>query len=169
MIQARRLAEMCGSCHPQERAAYEKTVHAQQIQMLGRGATCLTCHGAMATSLPSPAELASRCAACHEKPLQAHVSLAMLAGTKLRLYRTHRDIRALASADPAWHRNALERLHELERTYRRIQLEWHTFDVDRLLQDARDVIALANLLDEEAKKHAEIEAREGVPSTSPAP
>jgi hypothetical protein len=75
----------------------------------------------------------------------------------------------LASADPAWHRNALERLHELERTYRRIQLEWHTFDVDRLLQDARDVIALANLLDEEAKKHAEIEAREEIPTTSPAP
>lgn len=167
LVSAQRIGATCGGCHAEELAAYQRTVHAHQVDMMKPGATCMTCHGAMATSLPSPAELAARCAACHDKPLEAHVSLTMLAATKLRLFRLRREIGALRDADPAWHRNAQERLHELERIYRRIQLEWHTFDSPRLLKDSRDVLTLARLLGEEASKHAEMTARESPPDGTP--
>jgi len=155
-----RLAAMCGTCHPEEFQAYSKTAHARQIASTGRGATCMTCHGAMATSLPSPTELESRCAACHKDPLQARVSLAMLAATKIRLQRTHREIEGLGKVDAEWHRSLLERFQKLETTYRRIQLEWHTFDTPRLLQDSRDVLGIAKLMSEEAEKRAQMQKHE---------
>jgi len=167
LIDASHLGSTCGGCHDKEFAAYEKTIHSKRIQRLGKAATCMTCHDAMATSLPSPAELSSRCAACHEEPLEAHIALVTLAGAKSRLSRTRRDIEAMKAVDPDWHRNALERLRDLDERYHRIQLEWHTFAVQEVLRDSRDVLALGKLLNEEALKRAAMQRREGRGAATP--
>ena len=149
LVGPKRLPATCGACHAKELQAYASTIHAQQVAQHGRGATCLTCHGSMATSLPSPAELSARCGVCHKKPIQAQAALAVLATAKIRLYRTNRTLEAARAADPAWHADALRRFHDLERAYRDLQLKWHTFAMDAVLRDARDLLKLTKLLDEE--------------------
>lgn len=160
-----RLAKTCGACHESESAAYAASVHARQVAEKGRGATCLTCHGAMGASLPSPAELETRCSTCHESPYESKAALAMLAGAKRRLARARSEITALHEADPAWERNALERLDELARRYAGIQREWHTFHTPKVLEQARDLDGLIGPIRDEARKRAELQAR---PEANPA-
>lgn len=145
-----RLPSTCGTCHAKEHAAFDATVHAQQLKTKGQGATCSTCHGAMATSLPSPGELSVRCAVCHEKPVESRAALAVLASAKLQLRRTHRTLQRMQTEHPDWHRGALERFHDFERTYRRIQLDWHTFQTPKVVQESRDLLKLTQALEEEA-------------------
>jgi len=164
LVHPTRLAKTCGACHENESAAYAGSVHARQVAEKGRGATCLTCHGAMGASLPSPAELETRCSACHESPYESKAALAMLAGAKRRLARARQEITALHQADPAWERNALERLDELARRYAGIQREWHTFHTPKVLQQARDLDQLIEPIRDEAKKRAELARPEAGPA-----
>jgi len=149
LVSPKRLPQTCGACHTKELQAYAGTVHARQVAQHGRGATCLTCHGSMATSLPSPTELSTRCGACHKKPVQAQAALAVMATARIRLYRTNRTLETAKAADPAWQADAMRRFHDLERTYRDVQLKWHTFDMDAVLRDAGALLKLTKLLDEE--------------------
>jgi hypothetical protein len=152
LVHVSRLVKTCGACHAKERAAYEQTVHARQVAERNAGATCSTCHGSMATSLPSPADLRSRCAVCHDKPVLAQEALSVLAAAKLQLYRTRRAMEAVGSAkDADWYSGALERFHGMERTYNDISLRWHTFAMKGVLKSSRDLLKLAKLLDEEVR------------------
>jgi hypothetical protein len=150
LVHPTRIPATCGVCHTKELAAFDGTAHARQLKKQGAGATCSTCHGAMATSLPSPGELSSRCAVCHEKPLEARAALAVLASAKLGLQRTYRSLQAVQAKHPEWYGQAVERFHGLERSFREIELEWHTFETRKVLQQSKDVLKLAEALSEEA-------------------
>lgn len=150
MVNAARLPETCGNCHRPELQAFNSTVHAKILDAAGRGPTCSTCHGAMASSLPSPGELDARCETCHKKPVEAKTALAVLANTKTQLYRTRQMLAGMKSTNPKWHAGALERFHEIERAYADIQMRWHTFAAARVLQECRDLQKLTKALDDEA-------------------
>jgi hypothetical protein len=155
-IHATRLPATCGACHSKEFAAYAETVHARKLAAQGgKGATCLTCHGAMAISYPSPSELAARCAVCHQKPTKVQAALAVLSTASIQLWRTRHTLDASARSEAPWHKEGQARLEGLERAYRDIQLKWHTFAMDQVLQQSHDLIKLAKALDEEAgiKEH----------------
>jgi hypothetical protein len=158
-VHATKLAATCGACHAPQSKAYADTVHAREVAEKGRGATCMTCHGAMAASLPSPAELGSRCSTCHAESHEAKNALIMLAAARKRLTRTRNDVDALREKDPRWHRNAIERLEELEKHYAAVQLEWHTLHTRKVLERTRDLLELSRPIRDEADKHAEILAR----------
>lgn len=154
LVSSERIAAMCGSCHEKEHKAFLSTVHAEPDDE--DRATCMTCHGSMATSLPTPAELRTRCAVCHDKPVEAQASLAVLANAKIQLYRTARNLASVRDRDPKWHEGAITRLHELERSFGTIQLEWHTFEMKKVLHDSMNVLKLSKLLDEEARLRANL-------------
>lgn len=159
LVSPQRLAATCGACHSPELQAYASTVHARQVQKDGRGATCMTCHGSMATSLPSPTELSARCGACHKKSVQAQMALVMLASAVNGLRRTNRTLDQ-TTADPAWHAEAMQRFHDLERRSVDIALKWHTFAMEAVIRDSHDLIKLTNLLKEEADVRAGMEKHE---------
>jgi len=146
-----RLPATCGACHAEQFAAFDATLHGRQLKNDGRGATCSTCHGAMATSLPSPGELSLRCAVCHKKPVQAQAALAVFASTKVRLRRAHRTIGAMKTTHPKWTQEAMERFHDLERRYHQIEIEWHTLETRKVVEHSEDVLHLTQNLEEEAK------------------
>ena len=150
MVHPTRLPATCGACHARQLAAYADTVHARELKTRGSGATCFTCHGAMATGFPSPAELSARCAVCHPKHIQVQAALIMLAAAKTQLRRTQRTLEATRAANPSWYKGALGRFHDLERDYGATELKWHTFKMDEVLQETRDLLKLAKVLDEEA-------------------
>jgi hypothetical protein len=156
MIHGSKVAAMCGGCHQKEWKSFLGTVHAKAVSEDEPRATCLTCHDSMATHLPTPAELRTRCAVCHEKSVDAQNALAVLASAKIHLHRTHRILEQVKARDPKWAEGALERFHELEQSFRTIQLEWHTFEMKKVLHDGMNVLKLTKLLDEEARLRAEM-------------
>jgi hypothetical protein len=145
-----RLPATCGSCHAKQLAAFDSTLHARQLKSNGTGATCSTCHGAMATSLPSPGELSLRCAVCHKKPVEVQAALAVFASSKVRMMRAHRTLEAMKSTHPKWSREALERFHELERRYLEIDLEWHKLATSKVIEHSTELLDLTKNLQEEA-------------------
>jgi hypothetical protein len=151
------VAETCGACHQAERDAYSKTVHAKQVKEQRKGATCLTCHGSMAVSLPSPAELRSRCAVCHDKPIEAQTALALLASAKLQLHKVRRTLQANETKEAEWYESAMQRFHEMELRYAAISLQWHTFDTGATARNSRDLLHLVKLLDEEVEVRTKME------------
>jgi hypothetical protein len=151
LVHAQRIPETCGTCHAKELAAYAETVHAKSLKERGQGASCFTCHGSMATSLPSPAQMSERCAVCHKQPIEARAALSMLAAVKIQLHKTKRTLEGARASDPEWHAGALQRLHGLERDYADVQLRWHRFDMDASLKQSRDLLKLGELLNEEAQ------------------
>jgi hypothetical protein len=151
LVHPKRLPATCGTCHAKELAAYSGTVHAKNLQERGQGANCFTCHGSMAASLPSPAQMSERCAVCHKQPVKARAALSMLAAVKLQLHKTKRTVDAARTADPKWHAGAIERLHEIERVYFEVQVKWHRFDMDAGLKESGDLLKLGKLLDEEGR------------------
>ncbi|MGH0034022.1 MAG: cytochrome c3 family protein [Myxococcota bacterium] len=154
-VHPRNLAATCGACHQPESEAYSRTVHSKQVQESNTGATCMTCHGSMAASLPSPAALGARCAACHQEPLQAHVALVMLAQAKIDLHRAAELIEKVAASQSEWHAEAAERLQSLERDYAALALTWHTFDMEKTTGESRAILKLVDLLEEEARLRLE--------------
>lgn len=66
----RRMLGMCGSCHPNQAAAYHDNIHGRMGIDLGnpKAAFCTDCHGAhTVTSLKKPETALSVCRRCHPK------------------------------------------------------------------------------------------------------
>jgi hypothetical protein len=150
LVHPTRLPATCGACHPKELAAFEGTVHAKELAAKKSGATCFTCHDAMATSLPTARELSARCGACHDKPLEERAALAVLVSVKTQLYRTRKAVDAAKAANPKWHAGAVDRFHELEKDYHDVQIKWHTFATRDVLQESRELLKLSQGLADEA-------------------
>ena len=152
------LAATCGSCHKNEYNAYKSTVHAKESTDEDvDAANCVTCHGSMATSYPTPQELNSRCTVCHERPVEARAALSWLASAKIQLIRTRRTLEASKEASPDWQADALKRFHEMERSYEQISLKWHQFNMKDSVHESRNLLALGKLLDEEARLKMKID------------
>jgi nitrate/TMAO reductase-like tetraheme cytochrome c subunit len=145
------LAATCGACHEGQYEAYKDTVHAKQVASDSDAATCLTCHGSMATSYPSPRELKARCGVCHDKPVQAQAALSWLAAAKTHLLRARRAVDEARSTAPDWYPGAVARFHSMEKDLAAIELEWHKFDMEECVKQSRDLLSLGKLLEEEAR------------------
>ncbi len=163
-VSDRRLPHTCGACHAQEEKAFEESGHGKTLAAGGKGATCRICHGTMATSLPSPAELDQRCAACHQKPVEAQAALAVMTATKRSLVRAHRAVRGLRRAAAATRTQLAGREHDLERNYTDLVRAWHTFRPKEVLTTSRDLLRLAEALTQEA---AILERRAAPPAPKP--
>ncbi|HWU37242.1 MAG TPA: hypothetical protein VN203_06285, partial [Candidatus Acidoferrum sp.] len=76
------IATTCGSCHPQEKAAYIQSSHGRGVAKGdGVSPTCVSCHGGHKISKvhdpsapTSGARVVFTCAECHEDPAVLRVS-----------------------------------------------------------------------------------------------
>jgi hypothetical protein len=149
-VSPRNLLATCGGCHTQQLNWYNGTVHSKLLKEKQEGATCFTCHGAMATGYPTPRELAERCSVCHPKPVGAREALVMVSALKHQLQQTEDAVKEAGAANPAWLPGARGRLENLHKDYHGIQLKWHAFRTHEVAQDCRDLLKLAHALDDEA-------------------
>jgi len=157
-VSSHNLAATCGTCHKNEYNAYKNTVHAKESTDENvDAANCVTCHGSMATSYPTPQELNSRCTVCHERPVEARAALSWLASAKIQLLRTRRTLDTAKEVSPDWHADALKRFHEMERSYEQISLKWHQFNMKDSVHESRNLLGLGKLLDEEARLKMKID------------
>jgi hypothetical protein len=139
-----RIPETCGKCHEPEFAAFKKSAHFKELESSGRGPNCVTCHGAMANHVIDPESMQMTCSLCHHQPGTAYEARATIAAAQDSLRRLNGEIRSARSSgltDPAeqekTYRALVDRLHQAK-------VDWHSFQVERVLAQAKDVSQKAN-------------------------
>lgn len=151
-----RLPETCGRCHGAEWQLFQQSVHYAQLRESGRGPNCVTCHGAMATTILKPTELATTCSACHnprlasrpEEPIKARFALTLMIQVQEYLDVVGQLIAARKAQGDLSQAEAL--LERARQALQRARQEWHVFVVDRVeaqlqeaLEQARAALAAA--------------------------
>lgn len=135
-IHFRNVSNTCGQCHPIQFTAFFYSGHFRGLAERERGATCVTCHGGMATIVPEPEELPAKCSMCHNERMQiwpdaprlAQGSLEQLRNARILVERTEQLI---ASAPKEG--KEFQRVKDLSRRSQeelaRASKEWHTFNL----------------------------------------
>ncbi len=129
----------CGRCHPAEFNRFQASIHYEQLEKEGRGPNCVTCHGSMAISILTPAELEQTCSACHNErlgirpvePIKARYILIMSFQVRAYLQAVEELARA-KKATGAEVDEAEGLLAQAEQELEKMGQEWHRFSVDRI-------------------------------------
>jgi hypothetical protein len=137
-----RVPESCGTCHREEHKAFKASVHYKALQSTGQGPNCVTCHGSMANQVLEPREMEMTCTLCHRRPTQAYLARMGLADSQTALIRLEKALRrAKAAGIPTESQDrAFVELYKLQRT---AQVDWHTFDMPKVLAAEQDIKARA--------------------------
>ena len=109
----------CGTCHTEELKEFETSAHYKMLLRTGKGPNCLTCHGAMATTILSYSDWDKTCSLCHGKPTQAAKALSLIRAIKESLGSYQKELALRKGKTP----------EEFLRRYQEIQRKWHSFDV----------------------------------------
>ncbi len=142
-----RLPQTCGSCHNAEWQLFQQSVHYAQLRESGRGPNCITCHGAMATTVLRPPQLATTCSACHnprlasrpEEPIKARFALTLMIQVQEYLDVVGHLIAARREQIDLSQAEAL--LAQARQALQQAKHQWHLFIVDRVeekLQEAME-------------------------------
>lgn len=125
------IPETCGECHTAELAAFKKSYHYRELKRTGGGPNCVTCHGSMATHVLKPNQLEQSCSFCHAQRGSAGQALVTLneAGAQLKKWESL-----------AVDKQMLDRQKEL---YHSLKVTWHSFDLDKILSGAEEIVKTA--------------------------
>lgn len=122
----------CGRCHRSEAAAFAVSAHKTLLSHGDATApTCTTCHGAMATEVPSPLVLQHQCVRCHREDSGERAQVARRQLEDLARLRT--DLRrarlAVAMVEDAARKASLaKQWADAERSLREVSAGIHAFD-----------------------------------------
>jgi hypothetical protein len=142
-----RLPQTCGRCHSAEWQLFQQSVHYAQLRESGRGPNCVTCHGAMATTILRPPELATTCSACHnprlasrpEEPIKARFALTLM----IQVQEYLDVVGELIAARKAQGAPAEALLEQARQALQRAKYEWHVFVVDRVEAQLQEAVEQA--------------------------
>lgn len=133
------IPETCGSCHQEEFKAFKKSVHFKELQHSGRGPNCVTCHGSMANYVMAPRELEMTCTLCHRRPTQAYATLMSLNNASSSLARLKEELQGDKSSQ-----HQIKVYKEALDLYNSAVVDWHTFKMKSVLQNAQEVTRRTN-------------------------
>jgi hypothetical protein len=131
-----RIPDTCGRCHASEAGYFRSSVHFARLRSDGHGPNCVTCHGAMATTVLTPERVLGLCSACHSATGVAPVGKSREAAQVLALVRatnilydvvSHSASSARGAAGTARARTLLA---DAERRLAAAAEVWHTFRLD---------------------------------------
>lgn len=138
-IHFQKIPETCGRCHTEEFQEFQKSAHYKNLLRTGKGPNCLTCHGAMATTVMAYTDMQETCSLCHGKPMQAAKALSLIHSVKNLLKVYHKQLLLLEKSAET----------EFDKRYQKIQREWHSFDVVTVVKHSEKLL-------EDIKKELEI-------------
>ncbi len=132
------VAETCGRCHKAEFAEFQKSAHYKTLQRTGKGPNCLTCHGAMATTVMKYSEMDRTCSLCHGKPTQAAKALSLIDASKRSLDLYQKKLaQKYGTKIP---KEELEKEKQFLDRYKTIQQMWHSFNVTEVTEMSEALI-----------------------------
>jgi len=125
----------CGRCHVSELGYFRSSLHFTRLRTDGRGPNCVTCHGAMATSVLTPEDVRATCSACHTPGGAAPEDRARESAPILALVRAETMLynavsTAANGASSSHRRNASAPLASARRNLAAAAEVWHTFRLD---------------------------------------
>jgi hypothetical protein len=125
----------CGRCHAAELGYFRASAHFTRLRTDGRGPNCVTCHGAMATSVLSADQVLGTCSACHVAGGVAPLDRARESAPVLALVRAEADLyhvvaTAAAEAPAARRARASAALERARRNLAAAAEVWHSFHLD---------------------------------------
>jgi hypothetical protein len=147
-----RIPDTCGRCHASEVGYFRSSIHYARLRSDGRGPNCVTCHGAMATSVLTPEHLLGTCSACHGANGVAPPGKAREAAQVLALVRAENILFDVVASQAAAQRGARGAarvrvmLDDAERHLSAAAEVWHSFRLDSAasrLGDARENLVAA--------------------------
>ncbi len=126
----------CGECHDEQHDAFITSDHFKALEKNGSAPNCVTCHGAMDMDFIFASRVKNTCQFCHnhesgtfpEVPGQADYILAkinIIKGYK-GFVETHAQDKKLAK--------------ELAVSYDKLTARWHSFDLDGVEADTRELL-----------------------------
>jgi len=131
-----RMPDTCGRCHASEAAYFRSSLHYARLRADGRGPNCVTCHGAMATSILTPERVLGTCTACHVAGGVAPPEKAREAAQVLALVRLENILYGVVATEAAAQRGsrgaarARVMLDEADRHLTAAAEVWHSFRLD---------------------------------------
>jgi len=144
--------QTCANCHKDVAASYRQSEHFKHLRENPdekQGPSCVTCHGSVNTSVLNVGTVRQACERCHndqtgiypEIPQQAEEIL----GTFLTIDRFHRYLATHQTPQQA----SVNR--DLDARVKLLDAHWHTFDLDKVGSEAKELL---NLLNEQREKIA---------------
>lgn len=128
-IHFQKVPETCGRCHTEEYKEFQKSAHYRMLERSGKGPNCLTCHGSMATFVLPSSDLEKTCSLCHGKPVRAAKALSLIRSVKNILDRYEKK-----------HPSDKKSLALFKERYQKIQREWHSFDVNFVIEESEKLL-----------------------------
>jgi formate-dependent nitrite reductase cytochrome c552 subunit len=129
----------CGSCHKEEFNQFRKSLHFIRLETSESGPNCVTCHGARATRIVTPPEMANLCTICHNKRLGIRVEMPSLAHSTLMLMNQTKvfvevidDYMGKVPAKGKVQDQATRLLQQSRNSLKLAKLRWHTFDLNAI-------------------------------------
>jgi len=135
-INPKNVPAMCGQCHELEYRHYIESRHYRELKDNGRGANCVTCHGAKAGTVPTAATVARTCETCHNPDRQINPAVpgqAFRALVRLTEARGQLDLAqaaVLTAREQKKDSAVLERgISRSRKSLEQAITEWHTFNL----------------------------------------
>jgi len=135
-INPKNVPATCGRCHEPEYRHYVESKHYRQLEDNGRGANCVTCHGAKAGTVLTAATVARTCETCHNVEKQINPAVpgqAFRALLRLTEARGELDLAQAAVLNAREQKKdgaVLERgLARSRKSLDEAITEWHTFNL----------------------------------------
>lgn len=140
----------CGACHQDELKAFQSSAHSKALQRTGQGPNCVTCHGSMANRVLAPHDMEMTCTLCHRRPTQAYLARMRLDDSGATLKKLRIALRAAQDAGAS--KESQERAYaELDKLQRAAVIDWHSFDMDKVLKESTDIKGRARAILEELR------------------
>ncbi len=122
----------CGKCHGAEFYKFTQSYHYKKLESTGQGPNCVTCHGSMVTAVLTPSDMANVCDRCHNSRIGVLPYIPKEAKAVLLLLKQSRE---LINADRKLYtsKNDEKLLSAAQANMSSARLEWHTFDLDSIV------------------------------------
>jgi len=139
------IPKLCGGCHRPQLEEFLRSKHYKAIQD-GKdkvhGPTCVTCHGAMHTSILKPENVAKACRQCHNPetglpqqiPEEAHATLGLIFYAKNAIQWSAQFVK-MAESRGVDVSHAASVLKHAEEQYQASKVKWHSFDFKEILKN----------------------------------
>jgi formate-dependent nitrite reductase cytochrome c552 subunit len=142
-VSSENIPKLCGNCHVPQLMEFLRSKHYRAVRETERtvqGPTCVTCHGSMHTSVPSPVNVAETCSHCHNSksgllphvPEEAHATLGLIFYAKNTIQWSSQFVR-MAEAKGYNVQDAAAVLKDAEQKYETSKVKWHSFDFTKIL------------------------------------
>jgi len=148
-----RVPATCGKCHTDTLEGYQQSPHFKQLQKAGgmQGPNCVTCHSSISSVALNVSTVSQVCNQCHNEGTGFHAEIPRRAQNLLNhRYSINSFYRYISTKGEPAKTQAF--LKEIDADLARLAVTWHTFDLNKVEEDTKAILARLQQKREEISK-----------------